>query len=152
MGSRNQHILAYDKKVLQKFVKDFGHVHIVADDGKLIKDILSAKVDQMIALFEPGLAVPASTKPVQLPMVCKKPASASTTGKGAVPSLASGGITKKLPYNTLHYMRKHLFWLICVHEQANSCQIDWRAMSLRDMARLVPDEIEQLLWWQYLSA
>ena len=41
-------------------------------------------------------------------------------------------------------MRKHLFWLICVYEQANLGQIDWRAMSLRDMARLVPDETEQL--------
>ena len=148
---RKQYILAYDKGLLQKFVKDFGHVHI-AVDGNLTNDILFAIVDQMIALFEPGLAVPASTKPVQLPMVCKKPASASTTGKGAVPSLASGGITKKLPYNTLHYMCKHLFWLICVHEQANSCQIDWRAVSLWDMAKPVPDEIEQLqtIGWEVL--
>ena len=100
-------------------MKGFGHVHI-AVDGNLTNDILFAIVDRMIALFEPGLAHLASTKPVQLPMVCKKP-SASTTGKGAVPSLASGGITKKLPYNTLHYMRKHVFWLICGHERANSC-------------------------------
>ena len=36
---RKQYMLAYGEGLLEKVVKDFGHVHIVVD-GNLIKDIL----------------------------------------------------------------------------------------------------------------
>ena len=125
---------AYDEELLQKIVKDFGRVHITVD-GNSTKDILFAKVDQMIALFERGIPVRASGEPARRRMVHRTPTSASTD-----------------TYRTLAYVHKHLFWLISVSEQAKSCRIDWRAMSLRDMAQLVPDEPEELqrIGWEVL--
>ena len=144
---RKTYVLAYDQQLLQTMMDDFEQVYVVVD-GDLTNDSLFQQADKLHSMFSNGFG----DKFVELPTVFKKPASAVELPKVfkkpasnlSRPSLTSGGTDKKQPYNILHYMRKHLYWLVMQHEAAQTCHVDWSIVKLGDMARLVPDETGQL--------
>ncbi len=57
---------------------------------------------------------------------------------------ADSEIARQTQYVTLHYIRKHVMWLVRKHESLGSCQVDFEKMHLTDLAKLVPDEQEYL--------
>ena len=131
---RKRYVLACDMELLGKVVEDFGLVYIAAQ-GTLTNNSLSAMVNKVSALFEGGCVRTCPTKAV----IRKRLASKTK------PSLASGGKSKRIPYSTLAYIRKHMYWLVLEHEKAGSCQVDFSALLLRDVVSLMRlDEIEQL--------
>ena len=131
---RKRYVLACDMELLGKVVEDFGLVYIAAQ-GTLTNNSLSAMVNKVSALFEGGFVRTCPTKAA----IRKKLASKTK------PSLASGGKSKRIPYSTLAYIRKHMYWLVLEHEKAGSCQVDFSALLLRDVVSLMRlDEIDQL--------
>ena len=65
------------------------------------------------------------------------------------------GISKRIPYSTLAYIRKHMYWLVLEHEQAGSCQVDWSALPMQNIAGLVPDNInrfKEICWKRPIEA
>ena len=130
---RKQYILAYDEELLKSIVAQFSQVY-VAVEGVLTNESLFQAVDKLSALLSDGIG----GKSVQLPTICKKP-----TSELHDPSLASGGTAKKKSYNTMHYLRKHMYWLVMQHEAQGTCKVNWD-FKFADLLGLVPDETDQL--------
>ena len=149
--------LSYDPDHLEKLVRRFGET-VIGVDGDLTTEILLSTCEKARSLWRHGLVSDQESAPQKRPAssashlkVLKKPSSASggsqkveTTHLEVLkkPSSASGG--SELAYLPLHYIRKHMYWLVWEHEQRETCHVDWASLTLGDLSKMMPDQAKHL--------
>ena len=129
---RLRYELVFDQVHMRMVVDNLGQTYIDVDGG-CTHDKLMSFVGKFSTIFQDGLM-----KKSPSAFVRKRPSSGSGGRVGVQGS-------QKLSYKVLHYIRKHLIWLINQHEQVGTYCVNWHSMTLRELSKIMPDEADHLI-------